>query len=453
VPQVYGAGGLVGVPNNGPLGSTDVTSAAFKHAVHFQASSLGSFAPLTEEIGTQINQLNLPVTSPSAGFIVLFNPSLGVESVTTRNLGSPMSERAQTIGRHKLVIGLSYQYFNFDRVDGVNMRSFSSVFQSEHENCPNLPTVTCINGTGPPVITKDYISAANRIDLKVHQITAVATFGVTNHFDLSIAVPILNVRMDMTSSAHINSLEASDPTILPVCCVNQFAPPPVTTPGEALGPLATAPSNGFQSYDSASFFRASSASGIGDVVFRSKYQVFRGEKLGIAVGGDIRLPTGDELNFLGTGTWGVRPFGTFSYSSRLSPHATVGYQVNGSSVLGGDVSTDTTAKLPGVLTYSFGADCGISTKLSLSADFLGQSLFNDKKIAPTATTTLAADASVIQVPGLQASTGTSNQASMALGGKIKPIGKLFLTADVLFRVNQAGLHFKPAPLVGLSYEF
>src|SRR5690349_25140796 len=76
VPQVYGPGGLVGADNNGPLGSTNVSSSAFEHAVHFQASSLASFSPLTAEIGTQISQI--PIISPASGFIFSFNPSLCV---------------------------------------------------------------------------------------------------------------------------------------------------------------------------------------------------------------------------------------------------------------------------------------------------------------------------------------------------------------------------------------
>src|SRR5262245_45614665 len=85
VSQVYGAGGLVGVDHNGPLGSTDQASAAFKHNVHFQAASLASFAPLTTAIGTQLS--NLPITSPASGFTFSFNPTLGVVSETTQNFG------------------------------------------------------------------------------------------------------------------------------------------------------------------------------------------------------------------------------------------------------------------------------------------------------------------------------------------------------------------------------
>lgn len=135
VNQVYGGGGLVGVTNNGPLGSTDQNSAAFKHSVHFQDSALASFAPLTSAIGTALSQL--PLTSPASGFTFSFNSSLGVYARTTENFGPILSERADTIGKHKLFVGFSYQYFNFDRVDGVNLRNFSAVFQHEHENCPN----------------------------------------------------------------------------------------------------------------------------------------------------------------------------------------------------------------------------------------------------------------------------------------------------------------------------
>src|ERR1700746_3696310 len=85
VPQVYGAGGLVGVNNNGPLGSTDSASAAFKHSVHFQDSSLASFVPLTAEIGTALSQL--PLTSPASGFIFVFNSSLGAYARSAENFG------------------------------------------------------------------------------------------------------------------------------------------------------------------------------------------------------------------------------------------------------------------------------------------------------------------------------------------------------------------------------
>jgi Putative MetA-pathway of phenol degradation len=448
VPQVYGAGGLVGVPNNGPLGSTDSASAQFKHAVHFQAASLASFAPLTAEIGTQLSQL--PITTPASGFTFSFNPALGVVSETTQNFGPILTERAQTIGKHKLYVGFSYQYFNFDNVDGVNLKSFGAVFHHEPEACPNPNTnnVSC-TAAGAVSITQDFISTQNRIDLKVHQFTAVATFGVTNRLDLSVAIPILDVRMDMTSNATIQNIEATDPSIMPPCCVHQFNPSPLQ-PGEALGPLFTAPSNGFMYHNQASFTRGNSAAGIGDLIVRGKLVAIRGEKAGLAVGVDVHFPTGDELNLLGAGTWGARPFVAFSYAGRVAPHASFGYQINGNSLLAGDVTADTKAHLPNIISYTAGVDAGITRHLSASVDFLGQALHNEKKISQAAP---VVDFVGVSHPEITTSSATVNQASIAVGGKVNPFGRLLLTADVIFRVNDAGLHSKPVPLIGISYTF
>ena len=450
VPQVYGPGGLVGADNNGPLGSTNQNSAAFKHSVHFQTSSLASFSPLTTEIGTQISQI--PITSPASGFIFTFNPSLGVVAETTQNFGPILTERAETIGRHKLFVGVSYQYFDFDGLDGVNLRNFGAVFGHESEACPspNPNNVTCVvsNGKSVPAITQDFISTQNRIDLKVHQTTLVGTFGLTNRLDLSIAVPILDVRMDVTSDATIQSVEITDPAVIPSCCVHRFDNLHPTSTEKELFPAV----GGFTPayYNHALFANANSAFGVGDIVFRGKFHAWQGEKAGIAVGLDARIPTGNEENFLGSGTWGLKPFLAFSYLGRVSPHANVGVQVNGNSILAGDVTTDTKAQLPNVISYAAGVDIGVIRRLSLTADFLGQALQNEKKIflAPP-----VSDFTGALHPEISVSTATINQESVALGGKVSPVGKLLITANILFRVNDAGLHYKPAPLIGLSYSF
>src|SRR5207248_4631558 len=114
----------VGKKDGGPLNDTDTANDTFKHVVHFQSSSLASFSPLTAEIGTQLSQL--PLTSPASGFIYTLGASGGITQ-STQNFGPILSERAHTIGRHRLFVGLSYQYFNFDKVDGVNLRNFGAV--------------------------------------------------------------------------------------------------------------------------------------------------------------------------------------------------------------------------------------------------------------------------------------------------------------------------------------
>jgi len=412
VPQVYGPGGLVGTNNAGPINPTT----RFHHEVHFQASSVESFSPLNSEIGVQLSQL--PFASPASGFVFSFNPSLGVVSRTTESFGPILTERADTIGRHKLFVGISYQYFDFDKVDGVDLRNFGAVFH--HEPIP-----------GNFVFANDIVSTSNRVDLKVHQVTAVATFGLTNRLDLSVAIPIVDVRMGFSSAATIVSFESP-------CCIHNFAiPSPYPSHERVL------------TNSQAIFSNANSALGVGDVVFRGKFQAVKGEKAGLAFGMDVHAPTGDAKNFLGSGTAGVRPFATFSYAARISPHATVGYLWNGQSILAGNITAGTSAHLPDVVTYSAGADAGVTRRLTLAADFIGQSLRNATQIRSSS----FVDFLGTSHPNIAISTGTINQASVAVGGKANLVGRLVFSADVLFRVNDAGLHSKPVPLAGISYTF
>jgi hypothetical protein len=456
VQQVYGPGGLVGVPNNGPLGSTDQSTAAFKHSVHFQDAALASFTPLTAAIGTQIGQL--PITSPVSGFIFSFNPSTGAVLESSQNFGPILSERPQTIGRHKLFLGFTYQYFNFDKVDGVNLHNFGAVFHHEFEGCPNPNpnNVTCYmnsSGQSVPVITQDFISTQNRIDLRVNQFILVGTFGVTSRFDLSVAIPILNVHTNMNSDATIQNIENTNFSVIPSCCVHVFSNPGLSQ-GETLFPAITinnTVNHTTFTYNNHALFRhGGSASGIGDVVFRAKFRVLQAEKVGLAVGTDVRAPTGDELNFLGSGTWGVRPFVVFGYAGRVSPHANLGLQINGNSILAGDVTSNTSAHLPNVTNYSAGVDFGVTKRVTLTGDFIGLAIHNSKKIVSTSSGSNFTGTSYADITNTKA---TLNQANISLGGKLRAFHRLLITANVLFPVNDAGLHYKPAPLIGVSQTF
>ena len=63
----------------------------------------------------------------------------------------------------------------------------------------------------------------------------------------------------------------------------------------------------------------------------------------LATGLDARMPTGDEYNFLGAGSFGARPFLAVSMRrGNFSPHANFAYQWNGNSILAGNFQTGTT---------------------------------------------------------------------------------------------------------------
>jgi len=429
---VYGAGGLVGIDNGGPLLST----AQFSHAAHFQQSSINSFSPINSEIGIQLSQQ--PLAAPSSGFLFAFQAGV-MTQVQTESFGPLLTDRAETIGRHKLYVGFSYQYFNFDQADGINLRNFGAVHTHELEpelcNPPN-PNVPCLNGE--PIFTRDIIATQNRIDLKANQYTFVSTFGLTDKLDLSIALPILNVRMDMYSTATIYNFEAQPP--FNGRANHQF-----------VVPAADPASQPYVSQFYGVFYNHDSATGVGDLFFRAKYKAWQGEKSAVAVGADLRFPTGDAYNFLGSGAWGVRPFVTYSRSGRISPHGTLGFQINSDSILASDITQAVTTKgeLPNILTYSAGADFLVMHRLSLTGDFIGQSLFSTPRISQTTYIDFAGNPHLT----LSSSRGTVTQGYIAVGGKYNPVAKLLISANVLFTLTHEGLHSKPVPLIGVSYLF
>ena len=160
-------------------------------------------------------------------------------------------------------------------------------------------------------------------------------------------------------------------------CMNQFSTR--TVPGETLLPIISSSLG----HNQAIFTSAGSALGVGDVIFRGKFQAIKRERTGFAIGLDLHTPTGAETDFLGSGAWGIRPFAAFSYSGRVAPHASLGYQINGNSILAGVLTPGVAGHLPNVVSYDAGVDAGVSKRISLSADFLGQSLLRAFKTGLT----------------------------------------------------------------------
>src|SRR5258708_17878789 len=181
----------------------------------------------------------------------------------------------------------------------------------------------------------------------------VGTYGLSDKLEVSIALPVVDVRVGMTSNATIYTFEHAR--------VNHTFAPVTDNPRETY----ISPSN-------AILPNSGSSLGIGDLRLRGKYVAWRDakEKSAVAVGLDLRLPTGDANNFQGSGTWGLRPFVIYSYLARISPHASAGFEGNGNSVLAGTVTSQpvTKAQLPNVFTYSAGADASIRRWVGLSAD-------------------------------------------------------------------------------------
>jgi len=209
------------------------------------------------------------------------------------------------------------------------------------------------------------------------------------------------------------------------------------------------------------FINSGHATGIGDLTVRVKGTVLRTEHASFAFATDLRFPTGDELNFLGSGAFGIKPFFIASMvAGKVSPHFNIGYQVNGSSVLAGDVLTGRKGHLPNNLFYTVGADVGVTPRLTLAFDLLGQRAFGATKVIFDRPFTPAA--SEISTPGVTAqssyqqisiTTGAFNVISGSAGFKLQVVNQLLLTVNILGQMNNDALRAKVVPLVGLSYAF
>ncbi|MGH7495135.1 MAG: transporter, partial [bacterium] len=70
-----------------------------------------------------------------------------------------------------------------------------------------------------------------------------------------------------------------------------------------------------------------SATGFGDIALRVKYSFLRGSNVDLAALLDVRLPTGEEENFLGAGETNTRIAGIASKKfGNFTPHLNLGYE-------------------------------------------------------------------------------------------------------------------------------
>ncbi|HWR54191.1 MAG TPA: hypothetical protein VN428_23985, partial [Bryobacteraceae bacterium] len=170
------------------FGERGLTLPSGFHSAHFELGrAQESFTPFNVAVGSQIARL--PLASPASGFIYTPNRALGITEQSSQTLGPIMTERAETIGRHRFYFGVSYQWFKFDSLDGIDLDSVPGILRHEQAS--------------GQLFEQDYITTQTSIDLKMHQITAFATFGVTDRFDLSVAVPFVDARMGVISDATI----------------------------------------------------------------------------------------------------------------------------------------------------------------------------------------------------------------------------------------------------------
>jgi hypothetical protein len=338
---------------------------------------------------------SFPVPSASGGFTWTLDASTGTFTRASSSFGPIFAERPLTIGRKRLNVGSNYQHVTFDHLEGRKLSG---------GEITGYLGVNTQNGA---------VFFADSLDLKVTTDTTnvFATYGVTDRFDLGVAVPINSVSIGATLTSRVGT------------STGIYYPPFVTS-------------------------RSGAASGIGDVVIRAKYNLLNRPTLGLAESVDVRLPTGDELNLLGVAGAQVK-LGLIASTQAgiFSPHVNVGYTISGTSSAASDPSTFVIAP-PEEINYAAGADVAVSLRTTVAFDAVGRTL------RKAGTLTWGPSEFGAQFPQFQLNWGQNlNLLLGSFGVKVNPWANMLLTTNVLFPLSSHGLTDKLTWMAGIDYSF
>lgn len=215
-----------------------------------------------------LEQATLPVSASSGGFTYRFEPSLGTIVRSSDSFGPFFVERSLTAGARQASVAVGYRSATYGNIDGRDLRDGTLV-----------STASVLRGEATPF---DVETVTLRI--RSDTMTIAANYGVTDRLDVGGVIPITRVRLEGQRVDNYRGRELVQAT------------------GSA------------------------SASGLGDVVLRAKYQVLRRGASGLSVAGEARLPTGREEDLLGAGRASLTPRLIGSYErSLVGLHAEVGY--------------------------------------------------------------------------------------------------------------------------------
>jgi hypothetical protein len=402
--DLYGPNGLI-------MDSLATLPGEQPHSAHFNSDFQFNFSQFSTALVSQL--VSVPLPSPASGFTYRFDPSLGVFQRTTQSFGPILAERADTIGSGRISFGFAFQRFTFDTVEGIDLRKVPAVFT--HDDA-------VLRGG-----REDVVATLNSIEASVSQFTTFVTMGMTDRFDVSLAVPIVANDLKVVSEATIHRLGTTNP-------LTHFF----------------RLSNG-DAGERRIFTAVGSANGLGDLTVRLKTAITKRASSALAVGLDVRLPTGDELDLLGSGAAGIQPFGIWSATfQKVSPHINASYKWNGSSVLSGNPATGEAADFPDQITYAAGADLSVNTRVTIAFDLLGQYVIDSERMVQNKFQAL--DGKSV-FPNVVFTRDSFNALSGAVGLKANLLERLLVDVNLLFKLDEHGLRDKVTPLIGLEYAF
>ena len=218
------------------------------------------------------NLATLPVTSSSGAFVYRLNPALGTMERATQSFGPFFIERALTAARHQASFGMTYQFLHFTSLDGRSLRDGSLVTTANQFTDETAP------------FDEDQLTL--NVDASVA--TLYGNVGMTDRIEIGFAVPFVALMLD---GSRVNTYRGRTFT------------------------QATA---------------SARATGLADMVVRTKYTLVDDNASGLAAAVDVRLPTGRREDLRGSGSAALKFSGIGSIDrGRTSAHANGGVSVGG----------------------------------------------------------------------------------------------------------------------------
>src|SRR5882672_8954405 len=180
-------------PGQEPLflaGSADPNNPASlqAHGLHFipaSAEENGSIISfITDALGASV--ANIPIGSTSGGITFRFEG--GVPVPTSTSAGPIFAERAQTLGRGRILAGISRTGFRFATLRGVDMHNIDLTFTHQNVDFPGCSAQFGADCAlyGVPVLENDAMDFHLSMNLDVRVTSIYVTYGLSDRLDFGL---------------------------------------------------------------------------------------------------------------------------------------------------------------------------------------------------------------------------------------------------------------------------
>jgi hypothetical protein len=405
-----GGGGALFLGGSGGVPSVQV------HGDHFIPSESAANGSLLSFLNHTIarNVANFPLSSTVASQTFEFVG--GVPTPSSNSFGPIFAERGQTLGAGRFNAGINYSRLHFSSLRGIPMSRVQLTFIHENSDFPNCDVVFQADCAeyGQPLWEHDLITLDLDLDMEAEVSALYATFGLTDWMDVGFALPIVSFRMNGLSTAKI----------LPAAGLPAL---------HFFGGTPEAPI-----YEAAKRTGATST-GVGDVAARLKTRILSGEVLDLALLGEVRLPTGNEDDFLGTGSLSAR--GLFIASATFndfSPHLNAGYGYRGD-----EQDQD-------VIEVVTGFDHRLADWATLAVDVLGIFKMGDAQVDFPEPVVIPGGFRQV-VPRTNIPLRRDDVVDGSFGFKFRAGTGFTVVTNVLVPLNDGGLRSSPIPTLGVEF--